>query len=146
VNTAAALPSIAWPAGAGVDALQCIDRLVGRTLILPTAPLTGRLPALAEALDWRLSGRIGRRIASERFTGASGERLLVLLPDQPWPMVCMLGFGAALDPDVFSASLAQVRGLRGANRVWLDPEPAPAGWRDAAPRWLRAAGEVLVLE
>jgi len=140
----AALPTIPWPAGAEVDALQCIDRLVGRTLVLPTAPLTGRLPGLAEALDWRLSGRIGRRVAAERFSGASGERLLVLLPDQPWPMVCLLGFGDALDPDVFSASLAQVRGLRCADRVWLDPDPAPTGWRDAAPRWLSAAGEVLV--
>lgn len=133
-----------WPAEAGGLALRAVDSLAGHTMILPTGRLLGRLPTLAAALDWRLGGRIAQRVAAERFSGDSGERLLLLLPEHPWPVVVLLGFGQQLDPDVFSASLAQVRSLGGGRRMWLDPDLAPKGWRSAAPQWLRAAGERLV--
>jgi hypothetical protein len=143
VNTAltAAIP---WPTEAGGLALRAIDALAGYTMVVPTGRLLGRLPTLASALDWRLGGRIAQRVAAQRFTGQSEERLLLLLPEHPWPVVVLLGFGPQLDPDVFSASLAQVRSLGGAHRAWLDPDLAPKGWRAAAPQWLRAAGEQLV--
>ena len=133
-----------WPAEADGLALRAVDALAGYTIVVPTGRLVGRLPTLAWALDWRLGGRIARRVAQSRFTGESGERLLLMLPDRPWPVVVLLGFGRQLDPEVFSASLAQVRSLGSGQRVWFDPDLAPKGWRAAAPQWLRAAGERLV--
>ncbi len=136
--------STPWPAEAGGLALRTVDSVAGHTMVVPTGRLLGRMPTLASALDWRLGGRIAQRVAAERFTGQSGERLLLLLPEHPWPVVVLLGFGQELDPEAFSSSLAQVRSLGGGQRVWLDPDLAPKGWRAAAPQWLRAAGERLV--
>ena len=136
--------STPWPIEAGGLALRAVDSCAGHTMVVPTGRLLGRLPTLAAALDWRLGGRIAQRVAAERFRGESEERLLLLLPEHPWPVVVLLGFGQQLDPEAFSASLAQVRSLGGGQRVWLDPDLAPKGWRSAVPQWLRAAGERLV--
>ena len=143
--TARGSDQIPWPPEAGGLALRAVDAVAGHTMVVPTGRLLGRLPTLAAALDWRLGGRIAQRVAAERFRGESGERLLLLLPEHPWPVVVLLGFGGELDPDAFSASLAQVRSLGGGQRAWLDPDLAPKGWRSAAPQWLRAAGERLVV-
>ena len=100
---------------------------------------------MVSALDWRLLGRLSRRLQSDRFSGQAGERLLLLLPKEAWPAVVLLGLGSRLDPEDFSVSLKQVRGLgTPGDRVWIAPSPAPTGWQSAGPQWLRAAGEVMV--
>lgn len=135
----------AWPAEPHRRPLALMDGLVGRTLILPMKPLQGVLPTMVAALDWRLRGRLSRRLQEDRFAGAAGERLLVLLPDQAWPALVLLGLGDRLDPEVFSASLKQVQGLGiPGERVWIAPTPAPKGWQSAGPQWLGNAGETLV--
>ena len=124
--------------------LSVIDHAVGATLILPTSTLKGPLTGYLAALDWRLRGRLSQRVISGRYTGQAGERLLLLFADEAWPTVLLLGMGERVDPDHFSASLSQVRGLTGNRRVWLPPNPCPSGWSPAVPRWLASAGEDLV--
>ena len=135
----------AWPATAHRRALSLIDGLTGRTIILPLTPHGENLPSLVAALDWRLLGRLSRRLSTDRFAGHAGHRLLLLLPKEAWPAVVLLGTGTRLDPDDFSAGLKQVQGLgTPGDRVWVAPNPAPSGWQSAAPQWLQAAGEIMV--
>ena len=125
-----------WPAEAGGLALRTVDSVEGFTMVVPTARLLGRLPTLAAALDWRLGGRIAQRVAAERFTGQSGERLLLLLPEHPWPVVVLLD-GPRLRPrDLLGEPCAGSLARRGPTRL-ARPRPRPQG---GAPQRLSGFG------
>lgn len=130
-----------------------LDALAADAVALPLWAVRGQPRSAAGFVDWRLSGRVARLLASGRFAGGPGEALLMpSLGRLGASRIFLLGLGAprAAAAELFASPLevlagAGVSGLAVALPVVPGPVvpggPAPAGEEvEAALAFVAALG------
>jgi hypothetical protein len=89
----------------------------GDALVVPVWSDVRPLRGAAGLLDWRLCGRLSKMLQAGRFSGISGEKLLLATSRIPWQRVLAVGVGEsiAFDDHAFRSAieccLGALRGL-----------------------------------
>jgi hypothetical protein len=89
----------------------------GDALVVPVWSDVRPLRGAAGLLDWRLCGRLSQMLRDGRFSGKTGEKLLLATRRVPWQRVLVLGLGESVvfDDDAFRSAvdccLGALRGI-----------------------------------